>query len=251
MQVRVRRPREQPNATRSQYSLTHARTHSLTHSLTYYSLTLAQVVQSCPRLQKPSFVLCPVRSLFSSNSLQLSPSTTIPSNHNLKKRTTEGPRSPSPDSFPQSLRLLFPKVANLDFEARVPVPFSIFPSTYREAESHTQTATETKVHEEVEIKPATEAGREGQYSSVTVTAEQVPPRGEQRLSEEEVRITREEEHYHRPGVQEFKHEEEHFTIREEAQRAWFFCPLHNAQLQWPEQERRFVLPAWPELPGLR
>ncbi|WZH48882.1 LOW QUALITY PROTEIN: Putative woronin body major [Fusarium acuminatum] len=110
------------------------------------------------------------------------------------------------------------KVANLDFEARVPVPFSIFPSTYREAESHTQTVTETKTHEEVEIKPKPEAGREGQYSSVSVTAEQVPPRGEQRLSEEEVRITREEEHYHRPGVQDFKHEEEHFTIREEAQR---------------------------------
>ncbi|SPJ84314.1 probable woronin body major protein precursor [Fusarium torulosum] len=110
------------------------------------------------------------------------------------------------------------KVANLDFEARVPVPFSIFPSTYREAESHTQTVTETKIHEEVEIKPQPEAGREGQYSSVSVTAEQVPPRGEQRLSEEEVRITREEEHYHRPGVQDFKHEEEHFTIREEAQR---------------------------------
>ncbi|KAM0220448.1 hypothetical protein ACHAQD_005897 [Fusarium lateritium] len=109
-------------------------------------------------------------------------------------------------------------LANLDFEARVPVPFSIFPSTYREAESHTQTVTETKTHEEVEIKPQPEAGREGQYSSVSVTAEQVPPRGEQRLSEEEVRITREEEHYHRPGVQDFKHEEEHFTIREEAQR---------------------------------
>ncbi|KAM0275429.1 hypothetical protein ACHAPA_000291 [Fusarium lateritium] len=114
------------------------------------------------------------------------------------------------------------KVANLDFEARVPVPFSIFPSTYREAESHTQTVTETKTHEEVEIKPQPEAGREGQYSSVSVTAEQVPPRGEQRLSEEEVRITREEEHYHRPGVQDFKHEEEHFTIREEAQR--YFKP---------------------------
>ncbi|KIL89614.1 woronin body major protein precursor [Fusarium avenaceum] len=119
---------------------------------------------------------------------------------------------------PVSFCVLSAKVANLDFEARVPVPFSIFPSTYREAESHTQTVTETKTHEEVEIKPKPEAGREGQYSSVSVTTEQVPPHGEQRLTEEEVRITREEEHYHRPGVQEFKHEEEHFTIREEAQR---------------------------------
>ncbi|KAJ3523082.1 hypothetical protein NM208_g12588 [Fusarium decemcellulare] len=107
------------------------------------------------------------------------------------------------------------KVANLDFEARVPVPFSIFPSTYRESESQTQTVTET--HEEVEIKPQQpQAGREGQYSSVSATAEQVPPRGEQRYSEEEVRITREEERYRRPGVQKF--EQEQFTIREEHRR---------------------------------
>ncbi|KAF5009545.1 hypothetical protein FDECE_4238 [Fusarium decemcellulare] len=109
----------------------------------------------------------------------------------------------------------FSKVANLDFEARVPVPFSIFPSTYRESESQTQTVTET--HEEVEIKPQQpQAGREGQYSSVSATAEQVPPRGEQRYSEEEVRITREEERYRRPGVQKF--EQEQFTIREEHRR---------------------------------
>ncbi|CAG7563339.1 unnamed protein product [Fusarium equiseti] len=121
---------------------------------------------------------------------------------------------------PVSFCVLSAKVANLDFEARVPVPFSIFPSTYRESESHTQTVTETKTHEEVEIKPQQpEAGREGQYSSVSVTAEQAPPsRPEQQFSEEEVRITREEEHYHRPGVQKFEHEEEHFTIREDARR---------------------------------
>ncbi|RTE72866.1 hypothetical protein BHE90_012711 [Fusarium euwallaceae] len=77
-----------------------------------------------------------------------------------------------------------------------------------------QTVTET--HEEVEIKPQQpQAGREGQYSSVSVTAEQVPPR-EERYSEEEVRITREEERYHRPGVQKF--EQEQFTIREEHRR---------------------------------
>ncbi|KAJ4315591.1 hypothetical protein N0V84_008301 [Fusarium piperis] len=91
---------------------------------------------------------------------------------------------------------------------------SIFPSTYRESESHTQTVTET--HEEVEIKPQKpQAGREGQYSSVSVTAEQVPPR-EERYSEEEVHITREEERYRRPGVQKF--EQEQFTIREEHRR---------------------------------
>ncbi|EWG38795.1 hypothetical protein FVEG_01920 [Fusarium verticillioides 7600] len=127
-------------------------------------------------------------------------------------------------------------VANLDFEARVPVPFSIFPSTYRESESHTQTVTETKTHEEVEIKPQQpQAGREGQYSSVSVTAEQVPPRGEQRFSEEEVRITREEERYRRPGVQKFEHEEEHFTIREDSRRPEPPSQYQPSQYQPPSQ----------------
>ncbi|CEI60948.1 unnamed protein product [Fusarium venenatum] len=121
----------------------------------------------------------------------------------------------------------YTKVANLDFEARVPVPFSIFPSTYRESESHTQTVTETKIHEEVEIKPQQpEAGREGEISSVSVTAEQVPPpRQEQEFIEEEVHITREEEHYHRPGVQKFEHED--FTIREDSRRyVRFYISFH-------------------------
>ncbi|KAF5642341.1 woronin body major [Fusarium sp. NRRL 25303] len=155
-----------------------------------------------------------------------------------KKRTTEGPRSPSTDSFPFSSTFVSrnksQRTSCLPFEfrkvARVPVPFSIFPSTYRESESHTQTVTETKTHEEVEIKPQQpQAGREGQYSSVSVTAEQVPPRGEQRFSEEEVRITREEERYRRPGVQKFEHEEEHFTIREDSRRPIFtFAFLNSA-----------------------
>ncbi|KAI1124209.1 hypothetical protein F5Y10DRAFT_280357 [Nemania abortiva] len=97
------------------------------------------------------------------------------------------------------------KVANLDFEARVPVPFSIFPRTYKEAtEAETKV---TKTHEELEIKlPAKpeKAGREGQYSSTSASA-QLPPRRQRRreehYSEEEVRITREEERYRRPGVQ--------------------------------------------------
>ncbi|KAI0399086.1 hypothetical protein F4802DRAFT_611156 [Xylaria palmicola] len=100
-----------------------------------------------------------------------------------------------------------PTVVNLDFEARVPVPFSIFPRTYKEA-SEAETKT-TKTHEELEIKlPAKpdKAGREGQYSSVSASA-QLPPRREERYSEEEVRITREEERYRRPGVHREYYEE--------------------------------------------
>ncbi|KAK2008319.1 hypothetical protein LZ32DRAFT_540208, partial [Colletotrichum eremochloae] len=100
--------------------------------------------------------------------------------------------------------------ANLDFEARIPVPFSVFPSTYKESETQTQTQTVTQTHEELEIKlpekKPLKPGREGQYSSFTATAaeQHLPPRKEQRFSEEEVRI---EEHYHRPGVH---HESHHY-----------------------------------------
>ncbi|CAJ2504063.1 Uu.00g114570.m01.CDS01 [Anthostomella pinea] len=102
------------------------------------------------------------------------------------------------------------KVANLDFEARVPVPFSIFPRTYKDAE----VATTTETHEELEINlPAShdKPGREGQYSSVDASAQlpPLPPRREHRYSEEEVRFTREEERHHRPGVhrEEYSYEE--------------------------------------------
>ncbi|KAK4116932.1 hypothetical protein N656DRAFT_698898, partial [Canariomyces notabilis] len=97
------------------------------------------------------------------------------------------------------------KVANLDFEARVPVPFSVFPSSYRESEI----ATQTHRHEELEIKLPQHAGREGQHSSFQAQAH-LPPRGEGRFREEEVRITREEEHHRRPGTHaEFTYREEH------------------------------------------
>ncbi|RFU75973.1 woronin body major, partial [Trichoderma arundinaceum] len=91
------------------------------------------------------------------------------------------------------------QAANLDFEARVPVPFSIFPSTYKDNEA-ARPQTQINTHEEVQItlpqkKPA---GREGQHSSFPPNTDLVPHRGEHRI-EEEVRITREEERYRRPG----------------------------------------------------
>ncbi|KAH7634714.1 hypothetical protein B0T09DRAFT_362130, partial [Sordaria sp. MPI-SDFR-AT-0083] len=118
--------------------------------------------------------------------------------------------------------------AKLDFEARVPVPFSIFPGTYREPEKGVQ--THTKVHEKVEVKvtkPAVAAaavaaaagaaaahhhhGREDHHHAPVPPPvhELQPPRVEQRIVEEEIHITREEEvrkedhhkehHHHRPA----------------------------------------------------
>jgi len=94
----------------------------------------------------------------------------------------------------------------MDFEARVPVPFSLFPSTYKDTATQAQATTHTHTHEEVEIKLA---GRPGQDSSFQAQAH-LPPREEKRFSEEEVRITREEERYRRPGTRkDFYPLEEH------------------------------------------
>ena len=104
------------------------------------------------------------------------------------------------------------KAVNLDFEARVPVPFSIFPSSYRDDDKKEsgKTSTSTTTHEEVNLHlPHHKPGREGSQvsSSYSATAADLPPRREQnRYSEEEVFVTREEDRYRRPGV----HREEYY-----------------------------------------
>ena len=74
------------------------------------------------------------------------------------------------------------------------MPFSIFPSSYKEADTKPTTTTQT--HEELEVKLPQKPGRVGQHSSFQVTAE-APASA---FKEEEVRITREEDRYRRPGV---------------------------------------------------
>ncbi|TLD22267.1 hypothetical protein PspLS_07806 [Pyricularia sp. CBS 133598] len=107
----------------------------------------------------------------------------------------------------------FDEVVTLDFEARVPVPFSIFPSSYREADQDkpaAATTTTQHTHEEVEIKIPQKPGREGHYSSsnFTVNAADRPVRHEEHRHEEQIRISREED-YRRPGYrhEEHRHEE--------------------------------------------
>lgn len=105
------------------------------------------------------------------------------------------------------------KAVNLDFEARVPVPFSIFPSSYRDddkKESGKTSTSTTTTHEELNLHlPHHKPGREGSQvsSSYSAAAADLPPRREQtRYSEEEVFVTREEDRYRRPGV----HREEYY-----------------------------------------
>ncbi|KAK8073755.1 hypothetical protein PG994_004654, partial [Apiospora phragmitis] len=81
-----------------------------------------------------------------------------------------------------------------------PRPLQRLPSSYKET---AEVETTTQTHEELEIHlPPKKAGRVGQYSSTSVSAE-LPPR-----REEEVRITREEEQYRRPGVHRHEYYEE-------------------------------------------
>ncbi|SPN99826.1 uncharacterized protein DNG_02678 [Cephalotrichum gorgonifer] len=90
------------------------------------------------------------------------------------------------------------RAANLDFEARVPVPFSVFPSAYREAETQTQTQTQqatttTTTTSAVEFA-ASKPGREDK-PSVHATVE---------YPEEKFHYTREEE-YRRPVEKHERH----------------------------------------------
>ncbi|KAF7559354.1 hypothetical protein G7046_g4797 [Stylonectria norvegica] len=180
--------------------------------------TRSRLTQSRPVFKSP-FLRLPDPHVFFP--LQLSPSASIPSSPEPSTKTGRKDLKKAQQAFSS----LFPPFFDFCFKeqepedssylpfelrkvARVPVPFSIFPSTYRDTDSQTQTQTTS---EEVEIKLTQKqpAGREGQYSSYSATAE-LPPRGEQRYSEEEVRITREEERYHRPGFEQeqtFIHEE--------------------------------------------
>ncbi|KAK8005279.1 hypothetical protein PG990_011316 [Apiospora arundinis] len=121
-------------------------------------------------------------------------------------------------------------VANLDFEARVPVPFSVFPSSYKET---AEVETTTQTHEELEIQlPPKKAGRVGQYSSTSVSA-QLPPR-----REEEIRITREEEQYRRPGVHRHEYYEEHRPSKRPS-------PSYSAQTDSYVERPPSTLPALP------
>nr|POF07099.1 woronin body major protein [Quercus suber] len=91
-----------------------------------------------------------------------------------------------------------PKLATLDFDARVPVPFSVFPSAYKNEQKSSET-TEVKTEERVTVQ---DAGREGRSEHIT---QQGPSRRDDRFTREDIRIT--EHDRFRPGVERVKREE--------------------------------------------
>ncbi|KAL2431931.1 Woronin body major protein hexA [Exophiala dermatitidis] len=85
-----------------------------------------------------------------------------------------------------------PKTGNLDFDARVPIPISVFPSTYRSDASSRET-TVTKVEGEVQLPPtSSRVGREDTRFSkeeVDITYQDNRPRRDQSTTaREDVRI---------------------------------------------------------------
>ncbi|KAK2624878.1 hypothetical protein QTJ16_006071 [Diplocarpon rosae] len=104
------------------------------------------------------------------------------------------------ESFPTARR----EAVNLDFDARVPIPFSIFPSSYRSDE--TKTTTQTHVEGEIRLP---HGGREGHGHSQSHYSEHfeeqalpLPARTEHAHFEDEVHIHREEERRGSPTYRE-------------------------------------------------
>ncbi|OWP00696.1 hypothetical protein B2J93_1081 [Marssonina coronariae] len=111
-----------------------------------------------------------------------------------------------------SRRVLARLAVNLDFDARVPIPFSIFPSSYRSDD--VKTTTQTHVEGEIRLP---HGGREGHgqsqsqshYSEQRYEEQTLPARTEHGHYEDEIHIHREESRRHSPDHREDIH------IREE------------------------------------
>ncbi|WPH05105.1 woronin body major protein [Acrodontium crateriforme] len=91
------------------------------------------------------------------------------------------------------------QIANLDFDARVPVPFSVFPSAYKNTEQSTE--TEIKTEESFTVQ---DAGREGRHQQPP--APPLPSRREDRFIREDIRVT--EEDRYRPSPSRVRREQD-------------------------------------------
>jgi len=94
------------------------------------------------------------------------------------------------------------KTGNLDFDARVPIPPSVFPSTYR-SEASAQETTVTKVEGEVQLPNSSRVGREDTRFSkeeVDISYRDNRPRRDQQYQREDIRI-REERDSRYPEVE--------------------------------------------------
>jgi hypothetical protein len=96
------------------------------------------------------------------------------------------------------------KTGNLDFDARVPIPPSVFPSTYR-SDAPTQDTTVTRVEGEVQLPPNSRVGREDTRFSreevdINVRGNR-PRRDQQQFQRDDVRIFEERDRRRNPEVE--------------------------------------------------
>ncbi|KAK3676954.1 hypothetical protein LTR78_003159 [Recurvomyces mirabilis] len=93
-------------------------------------------------------------------------------------------------------------LVNLDFDARVPVPFSVFPSSYKNEQASAET-TEVKSEERITVQ---DAGREGRYQQ----SQAIPSRRDDnnRYTREDVRITEEDRYRREPDRRRVRIEED-------------------------------------------
>ncbi|OAF56863.1 hypothetical protein VC83_07052 [Pseudogymnoascus destructans] len=91
------------------------------------------------------------------------------------------------------------RAGNLDFDARVPIPFSIFPSTYRNVAAAPTKVKETHVEGEIKLPALNQSssGRDGHQSSFTAS---LPPQEQEQRTEEKVHINVKEDRHHRPSL---------------------------------------------------
>ncbi|KAH9861650.1 hypothetical protein J1614_011402 [Plenodomus biglobosus] len=99
----------------------------------------------------------------------------------------------------------------LDFEARVPIPFSVFPSAYRNAEN--KESTSFQVESEVKVEEQASYGREGHeetHEAFSASLQPPAPHPHDTQVKEEVRIYEEERlrHPQQPPQQPPQHREE-------------------------------------------
>jgi hypothetical protein len=94
------------------------------------------------------------------------------------------------------------------FDARVPVPFSVFPSTYKNEQAAGET-TEVKTEERITVQDAGREGRDRQS--------QLPSRRDDRYTREDIRIT-EEDRYRRDGPDRRVRREEDIRVYEDDRR---------------------------------
>lgn len=142
------------------------------------------------------------------------------------------------------------KVVNLDFDARIPIPFSIFPSSYRSDAAAAQPIhiTETHVEGEITLPHHHErVGREGQEEDAQSVYSQQHHQHHQLEQQHTLPHPPPPEHHHHHHHQhEHQHQQEEYVeeevhiIREEDRRSEYRPSRHEREQELVEEEEVYI-----------